>query len=129
MSKPFELGVASFDPTADAVLLWTSVGDHEGEVAWEVTADEALTAAGVEPWMELPLWLPEADGPGTWQVAASRAEATGLRARPIAETVADIWAWLESGGAEAEGEDWLSPNAATGLAAEREREVLAATAR
>ena len=91
--------------------------------------DEALTAAGVEPWMELPLWLPEADGPGTWQVAASRAEATGLRARPIAETVADIWAWLESGVAEAEGEDWLSPAAARGIAPEKEREVLAAVAR
>jgi nucleoside-diphosphate-sugar epimerase len=91
--------------------------------------DDALAAAGVEPWTELPLWLPEADGPGTWQVDASRAEAAGLRARPVAETVADVWAWLQAGGAEAEGEDWLSPNAARGLAPEKEREVLAALAR
>jgi nucleoside-diphosphate-sugar epimerase len=52
----------------------------------------------------------------------------GLRCRPIAETVADVWAWLEAGGAEAEGPDWLSPHAATGMSPERERELLAATA-
>ena len=91
--------------------------------------DDALAAAGVEAWTEMPLWIPEADGPGTWRIDASRAEAAGLRCRPIAETVADVWAWLQAGGPEAEGEDWLSPHAATGMAEEREREVLAAVAR
>ena len=75
----------------------------------------------------MPLWLPEADGPGTWRIDASRAEAAGLRCRPIAETVADVWAWLQAGGPE--GEDWLSPHAATGMTAEREREVLSGVAR
>jgi 2'-hydroxyisoflavone reductase len=80
--------------------------------------------------MELPLWLPEAEGPGTWRVDAARAEAAGLRARPIAETVADVWAWLQSGGPDAEGgADWRSPHAARGLAPEKEREVLAGVAR
>ncbi len=60
-------------------------------------------------------------------VDATRAEAAGLRCRPIAETVADVWAWLQAGGPEAEGEDWLSPHAATGCPREREREVLAAS--
>src|SRR3954465_12494749 len=32
----------------------------------------ALAAAGVEPWTEVPLWLPEADAPGTWRVDAAR---------------------------------------------------------
>ena len=49
-----------------------------------------------------------------------------LFADAIAETVADVWAWLQAGGPQAEGDDWLSPHAATGLSAEREREVLAA---
>jgi 2'-hydroxyisoflavone reductase len=88
--------------------------------------DEQLLEAGVEPWMELPLWLPERDAPGTWQVAAARAEAAGLRPRPVAETAADVWAWLRDGGPDAEGPDWLSPNAAPGIAPEREREILAA---
>src|SRR4051795_9794607 len=88
--------------------------------------DDALATAGVEPWTEVPLWLPEADAPGTWRVDAARAQAAGLRCRPVAETVADVWAWLQAGGPEAEGEDWLSPHAASGLTPEREREVLAA---
>ena len=77
----------------------------------------------------MPLWLPEADGPGTWRVDATRAEAAGLRCRPIAETVADVWSWLQGGGPEAEGEGWLSPHAATGMSAERERGVLTGVAR
>ena len=88
--------------------------------------DEQLVEARVEPWMELPLWLPERDGAGTWQVDASRAEAAGLRPRPVADTVADVWAWLRDGGPDAEGPDWLSPYAPRGLTPEREREVLAA---
>jgi 2'-hydroxyisoflavone reductase len=90
--------------------------------------DDALAAAGLEPWTEVPLWIPEADGPGTWRVDASRAQAAGLRCRPVAETVADVWTWLQAGGPEAEGPDWLSPHAATGMSPEREREVLAAVA-
>jgi 2'-hydroxyisoflavone reductase len=91
--------------------------------------DEALVAAEAGAWVEVPLWLPEAEAPGTWRVAAARAEASGLRCRPVAETVGDVWAWLQAGGAEAEGPDWLSPHAATGLSPERERELLATAAR
>jgi len=88
--------------------------------------DDALVAAGVAPWMELPLWIPEAEGAGTWHVDAARAAAAGLRPRPVAETVADVWGWLRDGGPEAEGPDWLSPHAPQGFSAERERELLAA---
>jgi 2'-hydroxyisoflavone reductase len=91
--------------------------------------DDALVAAGLDPWTEVPLWIPEADAHGTWQIDASRAEAAGLRCRPVGETVAAVRAWLQAGGAGAEGDDWLSPHAATGMAPEREREVLAAVAR
>jgi 2'-hydroxyisoflavone reductase len=99
----------------------------DARLAW--VADDALVEAGVEPWMELPLWIPERDGAGTWQVDAARAEAAGLRPRPVAETVADVWAWLRAGGPDAEGPDWLSPHAPQGLAPERERELLAAARR
>jgi 2'-hydroxyisoflavone reductase len=91
--------------------------------------DDALVAANVEPWTELPLWLPERDGAGAWRVDAARAEAAGLRPRPVSETVAGVWAWLQAGGPEAEGLDWPSPHAATGMAPERERELLTAAAR
>ena len=108
----------------DAAVAATGSG---ARLTW--VPDDELAAAGLDAWTEVPLWLPEPDGPGTWRIDASRAEAAGLRCRPIAETVADVWAWLQAGGPEAEGEDWLSPHAATGMSAEREREVLAGVAR
>jgi nucleoside-diphosphate-sugar epimerase len=55
--------------------------------------DEQLEAAGVEPWIELPLWLPERYE-GTWRVGTDRAQAAGLRTRPLHETIAEIAAWL-----------------------------------
>jgi 2'-hydroxyisoflavone reductase len=90
--------------------------------------DDALVAAGAEPWTEVPLWIPEADAAGTWRIAASRAETAGLRCRPAAETVRDVCAWLRDGGPEAEAADWLSPHAARGMSREREEAFLAAAA-
>ncbi len=72
----------------------------------------------------------EADHPAlrralvTCAVAGSGDDPEGFRA-----LLADVWAWLQAGGPEAEGPDWLSPHAATGMAPEREREVLTAVAR
>ncbi|MEA2255606.1 MAG: hypothetical protein QOG35_1651 [Solirubrobacteraceae bacterium] len=83
--------------------------------------DDALT--GVEPWMDVPLWLPAAEFPGTWAVATDRAQAAGLRCRPIAETIADTWAWLRAGG-ESELDDWGAEGRARGLSPEQERELL-----
>lgn len=56
-----------------------------------------ILAAGVEPWTDLPIWLP----PGELRDALHRADvaralAAGMRNRPIRETVADTWAWLRS---------------------------------
>jgi 2'-hydroxyisoflavone reductase len=75
------------------------------ELVW--VPDERLQALEIEPWIELPLWLPEASFPGTWQVGTERAQAAGLRCRPIGETVADVWAWLRGGG-ESELDAWRS---------------------
>jgi nucleoside-diphosphate-sugar epimerase len=86
--------------------------------------DDALVAAGVQPWTELPLWMPAAEHPGTWTVGVQRAIAAGLRARPVAETVADVAAWLAEGGAAALP-DWQAAVRAPGLAPARERELLA----
>ena len=56
-----------------------------------------VLAAGVEPWTELPVWLPPGETHDTMHAAdVSRAVATGLRSRPVAETVADTWSWLTS---------------------------------
>jgi nucleoside-diphosphate-sugar epimerase len=91
------------------------------ELDW--IADERLQAADVEPWTELPLWLPAAEFPGTWEIGTERARAAGLRCRPIGETVAGVWAWLRAGG-EAELDEWRSEHRPPAMPEERERALL-----
>jgi nucleoside-diphosphate-sugar epimerase len=84
---------------------------------------EAVLAAGVEPWTELPIWLP----PGTLHDLlhrgdVSKALAAGLRCRPVAETIADTWAWLSSLDREP---PQRSDRPAPGLSAEAEARLLA----
>jgi 2'-hydroxyisoflavone reductase len=66
------------------------------ELVW--TDDAAM--AGVEPWSELPLWLPAGAGPNSWRADSSATAAAGLICRPLAETVADTWAWMREVGPE-----------------------------
>jgi len=83
---------------------------------------ERVLAAGLEPWIELPLWLAsEGDAIGLMHADVERAHAAGLKPRPVGETVADTWRWLE-------GRD-LQPaqrpdRPRVGLSPERERLVL-----
>jgi 2'-hydroxyisoflavone reductase len=94
-----------------------------GNPAPLVWVDEAfLLAQGVGPWMELPLWLPRAQG-GLLQVDITRALDTGLACRPLAQTVMDTAAWAACAPpAPADA----PPRPAVGLAPEREAALLAA---
>jgi 2'-hydroxyisoflavone reductase len=103
------LGAAVAATGSDADLVWIS--------------DDRLEALAVEPWMELPLWIPAAEFPGTWAVGTERAQAAGLRCRPIAETVADVWDWLRAGG-ESELDAWRSEHRPPPMPPDRERELL-----
>ncbi|MET8712570.1 NAD-dependent epimerase/dehydratase family protein [Streptomyces sp. NPDC004735] len=59
------------------------------------TDPETLLAAGVEPWTDLPVWLPGGELHDTLHRGdASKAHAAGLRCRPVGGTVADTWAWM-----------------------------------
>jgi len=84
--------------------------------------DEQLEAAGVEPWMELPLWLP-ATYEGTWAIGTEKAQRAGLTTRPVAETVRDVRAWLEHGG-ERELQDWRAEHRPKPMSAEREATLI-----
>lgn len=69
----------------------------DAELRW--TSPEAVLAAGIEPWVELPVWLPPGELHGALHGSdVSKALAAGLRCRPVAETVADTWAWLRARG-------------------------------
>jgi 2'-hydroxyisoflavone reductase len=80
-----------------------------------VWADEAFLAEEkVQPYMQLPLWIPR-DGRSV--VDCSKAIAAGLRFRPVADTVRDTLQWAKSGEPR--------PFARTGLKPEREAELIA----
>jgi len=84
---------------------------------------EIIARAGIQPWTELPVWTP----PGTDEMRlhtgdVSAAYAAGLACRPVEETVADTWAWLQ---AEGDPDPGANP---PGLDPDREREALALAA-
>lgn len=67
------------------------------ELVW-ITQDR-LAAAGVEPWTQLPCWVPQtAEFAGFLEADTTMAARTGLRCRPVSDTVADTWAWLQADG-------------------------------
>lgn len=96
-------------------------GAIDTRLRW-VSADAVLDA-GIAPWTELPIWIPpEHEYAAMHGADVSRAHAAGLRCRPLAQTVADTWAWLRALG----GPPPLRPDRpAPGLAPDRERAVLA----
>jgi 2'-hydroxyisoflavone reductase len=63
----------------------------DAQFVW--TDDGRILEAGVQPWMELPLWLPDIDYAGMARADIRRAVDAGLRFRPLEETVADTLAW------------------------------------
>jgi nucleoside-diphosphate-sugar epimerase len=97
-----------------------AVTGSAAELRW--TDPEPILAAGVQPWTDLPVWLPPGELYDSLHRAdVSKAVAAGLRCRPVTETVADTWAWLrELGGAAPIRPD--RPH--VGLAAEAEAALL-----
>jgi nucleoside-diphosphate-sugar epimerase len=67
-----------------------------GDAEWVPVPEADLVAAGVEPWLHLPLWLPADVARTAWDVDTTRARELGLPSRPLAESVADTWAWLRT---------------------------------
>ncbi|GAA1655590.1 NAD-dependent epimerase/dehydratase family protein [Actinoplanes couchii] len=71
----------------------TEVTGGRAQLRW--TDPATILAAGIEPWIQLPVWLPPGPLHNMLHCGdVSRAHAAGLRCRPITETIADTWAWL-----------------------------------
>jgi nucleoside-diphosphate-sugar epimerase len=66
------------------------------DAEWVPVPEADLLAAGVQPWVHLPLWLPADIAPTAWDVDTSRARELGLPSRPVRESVADTWAWQQA---------------------------------
>lgn len=78
---------------------------------------EFLNEKGVQPWSDLPSWIPAQGAMAYMQTAAvQRAVAAGLTFRPLSETILDTLSWLvaQPGG----------PNLKAGISREREQELL-----
>lgn len=99
----------TFADVADACRVATG---SDAAVEWAGSA--FLLAHRIEPWSELPLWLPP-DHAAFCRIDNRRALAHGLRCRDLRETARDALAW-ESGRGEPAGEGFLAPA--------RERELL-----
>ncbi len=103
-AEPLTLG-ALLDEANDAIgagarLVWTD--------------EQRILDAEVQPWMELPLWIPGDEYSGMQRADIRRALAAGLTFRPVRETVLDTLAWSREAGEQ-------RPT----LSREREREILA----
>jgi 2'-hydroxyisoflavone reductase len=84
----------------------------DASVVW--TDGARVLEAGVQPWQELPLWLPDDEYAGMSRADISRALEAGLRFRPLEETVLDTLAW-----------DRTVPGERPTLSPEKERQILA----
>ena len=106
-------------PMAALLSSCREVSGSDARFTW--LDDRTLINAKVEPWSELPLWIPEDDPAfgGMLLGANGRARAAGLLTRPLADTVRDTLAWART----PEGEAARSPHALTAV---REAELLAA---
>ena len=117
VSKPGHATMASLLEAARKVT------GNRANLVW--VPPEVIEAAGIEPWTELPVWVPPTgEYTGLHNGDVSAAYAAGLRCRPVAETVADTWRWLQAEGYPAERPGRPS----NGLDPERERQVLASLA-
>jgi 2'-hydroxyisoflavone reductase len=88
------------------------------QLTW--VSEEFLKAQGIEPWLQMPLWVHAADSDFE-TVSIARARAAGLEFRPLEETARDTLAWERSLVTD-------TRPASPALTPEREAEVLAAWA-
>lgn len=101
------------DSTTFGAFFKTLQEDYEA--VW--VREEFLNKSGVQPWSDLPLWVPgSSDNAGFSRVDNTRAREAGLRLRPARQTAMDTLGWRDQD---------KTPLRA-GLSPQRESELLAA---
>ncbi|MCJ7825687.1 MAG: hypothetical protein MUP44_12370 [Anaerolineales bacterium] len=66
-------------------------GEEEARLIW--ISGTTLLAAGVEPWGQVPMWLPGPENAGLMAVNCARAIMAGLLFRPYKITISDTLNW------------------------------------
>jgi 2'-hydroxyisoflavone reductase len=87
----------------------------DAELIW--VSEDFLEEHGVEPFTELPLWVPREDA-ALLDIDCSRAVEKGLAFRPLSETIEDVLEWDRARP--------VGTEPAAGLTPEREQELLRA---
>lgn len=96
----------------------------DAELVW--LPPDIVEACGVTGWMDLPIWVPpQGELAGLHDGDVSAAHDAGLTCRPIHDTVADTWRWLQEAGSVATRAD----RPAVGLSPEVEQALLDETQR
>jgi 2'-hydroxyisoflavone reductase len=114
----------TFGELLDTCLRFTRAGSPAATLRW--VPDGVLLAAGVEPWMELPMWAPHIpEFAGIWEVSGDRALRTGMRYRALADTVHDTWTWLRQEVAAGTPLDQIARRPEIGVDPAKEQEILA----
>ncbi|WP_433717043.1 NAD-dependent epimerase/dehydratase family protein [Actinoplanes sp. CA-051413] len=118
VSPPGHTTMAELLETANEVT-----GNH-ADLHW---ADpQAILDAGIEPWMDLPIWLTGNDYAFMHGADVTKAQAMGLKIRPVRETIVDTWTWLQQIGGTAPQRPDRTP---VGLDAAKEADFLKAMAK
>jgi 2'-hydroxyisoflavone reductase len=117
VSRP---GHATMESLLNAAIVATG---SSANLIW--VQPSVIEAAGIKPWTELPVWAPpDSEAAALHNGNVDAIIAAGLVCRPVEETVADTWRWLQ-----AEGDPpVIDVRPQHGLDPDREREVLASLA-
>jgi 2'-hydroxyisoflavone reductase len=111
---------SSFGELIDACRTGTA---SNAEVTW--VGEELLLAHDVEPFTELPLWLPDdPENRAFYSMSNARARAQGLELRHLADTARDTWEWLRAVRAGELPEPIAGGFVARGLSPEREAALI-----
>lgn len=121
LSGPVDvIGPSGHATTRQLLEACNAVTGSAAELVW--IGDDDLQTAGIEPWTQLPCWVPErGEFAGFLEVDTARAAATGLVCRPVVDTARDTWHWLVLDGVPAQRSD----RDVHGLPAESEAALLA----
>ena len=90
-----------------------TVSGSDARFTW--VGEAYLLDNGVQPWGELPLWIPDANN-GIFEIRNDKAIAAGLTFRPLADTIRDMMNW--------DGNRPPDEPMKAGLSREREQELL-----
>ena len=83
------------EPVAMSALLEQCRSVSRSDARFKWISEAALAQAGVAPWSEMPLWLPEEGrDAGLMKTPIDRAVQAGLTLRPLEQTIADTLAWV-----------------------------------